>query len=147
MLTDIILSIGVAEKPRPLTLRTIDPGNSSWSFPFPRLFRAHISAAGNELERTAFVEAASHRDAIRKIANAVAAFETCLPDRVEERIYNVTSAQELVDEGLSADIELRLFETGWYGNDVVSFVQEPLFLLAAPAGLIRKWAQIEAVRS
>ncbi len=110
--------------------------------PFPRLYRAHIGAAGPEPERTAFVEAASPRDAVRKIANAVAAFENRLPDTVEERLYNVSSAQELTDEGLSEDIEARLFETGWCGNRAVCFVQEPLFLLAAPAALIRKWAQV-----
>ncbi len=46
-------------------------------------------------ERTAFVEAAGPRDAVRKIANAVAALEGCSPDGVRE------------------DVTLRLFETGW----------------------------------
>jgi hypothetical protein len=108
-----------------------------------RIYRAHIgSAYGYGKERTAYVEAASHRDATRKIVNAVAALECRLPDAVEERIYNVASARELIEEGLSKDIELRLFETGWCGDEAVSFVEEPLFLLAAPAALIRKWTQI-----
>jgi hypothetical protein len=114
---------------------------SASPLPYFRLYRAHIGAGARDAERTAFVEAASHQDAARKIANAVAAFEGRLPDAVAERIYNVSSARELVAEGLSGDIELRLFETGW-SREAISFVQEPLFLLAAPAGLIRKWAQI-----
>jgi hypothetical protein len=114
--------------------------DSNSPLPYFRLYRAHIAAGPCGTERTAFVEAASHQDAARKIANAVAAFESRLPDAVAERIYNVTSARELISEGLSGDIELRLFETGWC-REAASFVQEPLFLLAAPAGLICKWAQ------
>jgi hypothetical protein len=112
--------------------------------PYLRLYRAFIGADSYGTERTAFVEAASHHDAVRKIANAVAALDTRLPDAIEERIYNCYSARELIDEGLSEDIGLRLFETGWGGGRAVSFVDEPLFLVTAPA-LIRKWAQIAEV--
>lgn len=112
---------------------------------FSRIFRAHVSPAFDfGPERTAYVEAFSHRDAIRKIANAIAALESRLPDAVQERIYNVASARELVNEGLSQDVEVRLFETGWYAGQAISFVQEPLFLVCAPA-LIHKWAQISSV--
>ncbi len=80
---------------------------------------------------------------MRKIAAAVAALEMRSPDEVADRVYNVASARELIDEGLSDDIELRLLETGWCGT-AVSFVTDPLFLITAPA-LIRKWAQIAEV--
>jgi len=53
-------------------------GGAPAVFHFPRVYRAHISAPrGYSLgtERTAFVEAASQRDAARRIANAVAALE------------------------------------------------------------------------
>jgi len=66
-----------------------------------------------------------------------------LPETVEERIYNCSSAQELVDDGISEDLELRLFEVGWSGTSAY-FVEEPLFLVTSPA-LIRKWAQIPGV--
>jgi hypothetical protein len=114
------------------------------STPFPRLYRAFIGAPSYGIERTAFVEAASHRDAIRRIANAVAALETKLPEVIEERLYNVASAQELMDEGMSPDLELRLFETGWSDGKAICFVEEPLFLVASPAALIRKWATLSA---
>ncbi len=79
-------------------------GLSGWGravsspFPFPRLYRAHVQPADYRgTERTAFVEAASHRDATRRIANAVAALEGCLPDTVlENRLYNCYSARELI---------------------------------------------------
>jgi hypothetical protein len=110
---------------------------------FPPHYRAHISADDRGAERTAFVEAASPRDAARKIADAVAAFEGRSSDTVERLIYNLASARELIEMGVSEDFELRLFETGWNGGKAVSFVQEPLFLLAAPSALILKWAQLK----
>ena len=120
----------------------ITPTAAPTPLPFPRLYRAHVTAADTYgVERTAFVEAASHRAAARKIANVVAAIENRLPDQVEERIYNVYSSSELIEEGLSEDIELRLFETGWCGGKAAYFVEQPLFLISAPA-LIRKWGRI-----
>jgi len=118
-------------------------------FPFPRLYRAHVQPARDSRapELTVFVEAASHQAAIRKIANALAALEGRLPDAVEERIYNCYSARELIDDGMSEDNELRLFETGWSGGRPTHFVEQPLFLVAAPAALIRAWARISAVQS
>jgi hypothetical protein len=91
--------------PHSLAFRTNDPRNRRTvcsPLPFPRLYRAHVTAADiSGVERTAFVEAASHRAAARKIANVVAAIENRLPDQVEERIYNVYSSSEFIEEGLS----------------------------------------------
>jgi hypothetical protein len=133
---------GVHRVPSPLVSRVTTPA----PFPFPRLYRAHVQPARDSRapELTVFVEAATHQAAIRKIANAVAIMETRLPDAIEDRIYNCYSARELIEDGASEDIELRLFETGWSGDRAVSFVDAPLFLVAAPA-LIRKWATVAEV--
>jgi len=95
-------------------------------------------------ELTAFVEAPSRESAIRKIAlSVVAALEFGnTAEGVAERIYNCLSAAECIEEGLSTDRELRLFETGWSGGKPICFVHHPLFLLNNPAPLCRKWAQI-----
>ena len=113
---------------------------------FLRLYRAFVQPAADSRkpEFAAFVEAVGHQAAIRKIAATIAAVEGCTQESVEERVYNAYSARELIDEGLSEDIELRLFETAWGGGRAVCFVESPLFLVAAPA-LIRKWAQITEV--
>lgn len=110
---------------------------------FSRIYRAHVQPRDwRGTERTAFVEAGSHSAAVKKIAAAIAALEFgSTPEQVEERIYNCHSAQELVDEGVSKDVELRLLETGWSGDKATHFVAEPLFLLIAPAALIRVWAR------
>jgi hypothetical protein len=107
-----------------------------------RFYRAHVQGAYyRSPERTAFVEAFSHQCACKKIAATVAVLENRTPAEVA---YNCFSAQELVDQGLSEDPALRLFETGWSGGRPTYFVREPLFLLAAPAAMIRKWAAIPA---
>ena len=114
---------------------------------FLRLYRAFVQPARDSRgpELTVFVEAAGHQSAIRKIANAIAAIEGCLPETVAERTYNVSSARELVEDGLGDDIEARLFECGWSDGVPTCFVEEPLFLLSKPAALIRKWVTLAEV--
>jgi hypothetical protein len=114
---------------------------------FRRLFRAHVQPQDwRQPECTAFVEAGTHSAAVRKIAGAIAALEYRKPEEVQERIYNCSSAEELIAEGLSEDHALRLFETGW-SDRVVSWVESPLVLLLDPAPLLKVWARITAVTS
>ena len=130
-----------------VTARATLPELPAASNPVPahlrRLYRAHIEPSEwRGVERTAFVEASSHNCACKKIAAAVSALEHRQPAEVADRIYNCYSAQELVDAGVSDELELRLFETGWSGGKATHIVREPLFLLAEPSALIRKWAAI-----
>lgn len=111
---------------------------------FARLYRAFVNPSDYRgTEHAVFVEACCHSCAIQKIAVAVAALEQWTPADVADRIYNCDSARELVDKGDSDDLGLRLLESGW-SNNRPTFVSEPLFLLDAPAALIRKWAAIPA---
>ena len=83
---------------------------------------------------TAFVKASTRRWAIHRIATVIAALEDGgTAESVSHRIYNCTSAAECVEEGLSEDLEARIFETGWGGGKPICFVQHPLFLVADPA--------------
>ncbi len=111
---------------------------------FRRLYRAHVTSYdARGIEHTAFVEAASARAAVRKIAAVVATLEFgATAESVAERIYNCYCADELIATGVSADHSLRLCETGWSGNTAICFVEHPLFLLRDPAPLCRLWAQI-----
>lgn len=120
--------------------RTTDPTKPTPTF--SRLFRAHVHAPHfGGVERTAFIEAAGHNDALAKIAAAIAAIEHRQPAEVVDRVYNAYSAAELIDSGVSEDLELRLMETGWSGNRATHFVEQPLFLVAEPAQLARIWAR------
>lgn len=109
-----------------------------------RLYRAFVSQDNwRDAERTVYVEAISRESAVRKIAAAVSALEFgSTPEAVKERVYNCTSAVELIAEGVSDNDVLRLFETGWSGDQVICWVAQPLFLLREPAALIRAWARI-----
>jgi len=124
------------------------PPARSVSVPLPNHFR-YLHRAFVEprhwpgIELTAFVKASTRRWAIHRIATVIAALEDGgTAESVSHRIYNCTSAAECVEEGLSEDLELRIFETGWGGGKPICFVQHPLFLVPDPAPLCRKWAQI-----
>jgi hypothetical protein len=106
-----------------------------------RLHRVIVGSPDSRApERVAFVEAIHGHAALKKVAAAIAALECRSPSAVEERLYNIQSAEECVEQGISDDVELRVFETGWNGH-APTYVEEPLFLVAAPAALIRAWSR------
>jgi hypothetical protein len=108
-----------------------------------RLYRAHIaSVEWRRPERTVFLEASSERAAHERMAQAIAAIDRCSQQQAAERIYNVTAARELVETGSSADPLLRVFETGWSGDEAIAFVTHPLILVEDAAELTRAWARI-----
>jgi hypothetical protein len=107
------------------------------------LYRAHIAPPPNSrgAARTAFVDACSHNCACKKIAAVIAALEHRQPIEVADRIYNCYAAKELIEEGLSEDTEVRLFETGRAGGIATHFVPQSFFLLPEPAALGRAWVR------
>jgi hypothetical protein len=108
-----------------------------------RLFRAFVTAADySQPKITAFIEAATREAAVRKLTAHIAILEYRKLEEVAERIYNCYSAAELIDEGLSGDRALRLFETGWSGGKATHYVESPLVLTTNPGALLRLWARI-----
>lgn len=116
---------------------------------FRRVYRAHIEPKEwRAPELTAFVEAVSRETAVRKIAETLVAIEYgSTPESVKERIYNCSGAAELIAEGLSEDIEMRLMETGWGGGKPICFVEHPLVLMSDPTPLLRVWARVPKASS
>jgi hypothetical protein len=91
-----------------------------------RLYRAHVTPTDcHGTEVTAFVEAGMREAALRKIAGCIAVLEYRKPEEIIDNIYNLTSAEELILEGLSEEHAVRLFETGLSGGRAVSFVEAP----------------------
>jgi hypothetical protein len=41
-------------------------------------------------------------------------------------LYNLASFRELVDIGVSDDEDLRIFETGWQGPNVIAWAEPPI---------------------
>jgi hypothetical protein len=73
---------------------------------------------------------------------ALAAIDRCSQQEAAERLYNVYAARELIETGLSADPLGRLFQTGWCGDQAISFVTHPLILIDDAGPLVRAWASI-----
>jgi hypothetical protein len=106
-----------------------------------RLYRAVVEPDDwRKPARHAFIEASNHNVAVKKLAAVIVALERCsLAALADGRIHNVYGLQELTDEGMGADVELRIFETGWNGH-TPTYVAQPLFLVDEPA-LIRLWCR------
>jgi hypothetical protein len=107
------------------------------------LYGAVVEPPGPGSARHAFIEAPNDNSVVPKIAAVIRALERRAPADVRDRIYNCHSAQELLNEGLSADQELRLFESGWSCGQP-TYVREPLILLDTSAALIRIWIRCPA---
>lgn len=115
---------------------------------FRRVYRAHVEPKEwRGVEVTAFVEAGSRETAVHKIAQAIAVIDGSTAESIQERIYNCSGAAELMAEGLSEDIEMRLMETGWGGGKAISFVEHPLVLISDPTPLLRVWARVPKASS
>lgn len=112
---------------------------------FRHLWRAQVAARGCDTEFTVFVDAPTREAAHRSVRHVVAAICPQLSDtELDEAYYNLSSAPDLVSEGLSANIEHRLFETGWQGNRVVGWVMQPVFAVNTPSLLFQAWVQAQA---
>lgn len=99
---------------------------------YRNVYRAHVAHMVGEAEYTCFVYATSRQAAIQRIARVG------YPD---DCIYNCCHAHELVQQGVSEDLELRLFEVAWVGEDkVLAFCEHPIFLVPRPGDWARKWA-------
>jgi hypothetical protein len=93
------------------------------------------------MEGVVFVLAPNRDDASRKIRNTLAILHNVPPYQVE--FDTPSSYDELVKAGVSADEELRIFETARAGDKVVSWAIAPLFLTNDRA-LLGKWAELYA---
>jgi hypothetical protein len=109
------------------TARVVPSRPSPVEIDLTRLYRAFVSQdSWRDPERTVYVEAPSREGAIRKIAAAISALEFgSTPEAVRARVYNCTSALELIEDGVSEDHTLRLWETGWSGSNVIAWVEQP----------------------
>jgi hypothetical protein len=84
----------------------------------------------------------STREAARRFFNSAIALIAGRPAN-ELEIYHLDSYQDLVNNGISDDEDLRVFETAWRGVTVAGWVERPLFLTTDPT-LVGKWAELQA---
>jgi hypothetical protein len=84
----------------------------------------------------------STRDAARRFFEAAIALIAGRPG-VDLELYNLVSYRDLVDNGVSEDEDLRVFEIGSRGDVVTAWANKPLFLTTDPT-LVGKWAELQA---
>ncbi|CAN7791089.1 hypothetical protein LJR034_009118 [Caballeronia sp. LjRoot34] len=83
----------------------------------------------------------SRRETARRFFQAAIALIAGRPaDDLE--LCNLYSFRDLVDNGVSEDEELRVFEIGSRGELVTAWVNKPLFLTTDPT-LVGKWAELQ----
>ncbi|MGA3983448.1 hypothetical protein ACI2TD_18090 [Ralstonia nicotianae] len=103
------------------------------------LWRAHTALPGEMTseEFTVFVRAVSREEAHAAMGRVILAI---YPNAdLEHAYYNLTSARELVEQGMS-DLESdRLFETAWQGSRVAGWVDKPVFAVPDAAELFDAW--------
>ena len=101
------------------------------------VWRAHLEGR-NLMDATIYVQAGNHEEAARKV-RAVAIILAGSVEQAEDAISNLTSALDLVHQGVSADRVDRLFETGWRGDEVTSWVTRPIFCVRRPDLMMAAW--------
>jgi hypothetical protein len=84
----------------------------------------------------------STRDAARRFFEAAIALIAGRPG-IDLELYNLVSYRDLVDNGVSEDEDLRVFEIGSRGDMVTAWADKPLFLTTDPT-LVGKWAELQA---
>lgn len=117
------------------------------SIDLSRLYRAYVSPPSPfRPELAVFADASSRDLAHRHICELVALITRRNVDDVADALYNLCSARELIDEGLSEAPELRLFECHWSGNRIF-YIDAPLCLVTDPQPLLDAWQRAVSTQS
>ena len=113
--------------------------SQSLKYGWASLWRAHTSLPREmaSKEFTIFVRAVSREEAHIAMGRVILAIYPAAD--LETAYYNLTSAHELIEMGVSLFENHRLFETGWQGNRVESWVENPVFAVPDAAELFATW--------
>lgn len=106
------------------------------------LWRAEVDSLPEAICREAFTifVRADGRDAAHlAIQRALQAMFPAAYQELDGAYCNLSSALELVEEGLSERHVDRLFESGWFGGKVDSWVRAPVFVVPEAAALYATW--------
>lgn len=106
------------------------------------LWRAEVDSLPEAICREAFTifVRADGRDAAHlAIQRALQSMVPAAYQELDGAYCNLSSALELVEEGLSERHVDRLFESGWFGGKVDSWVRAPVFVVPEAAALYATW--------
>ncbi|MCL6485253.1 MAG: hypothetical protein I4O49_14005 [Janthinobacterium lividum] len=110
------------------------------------LWRAHVNLPREIApeEFTVFVRAVSREDAHAAMGRVILSIFPSAD--LEYAYYNLTSARELVEQGVSRLENDRLFETAWQGNRVAGWVDKPVFAVPDAAELFEAWMTARSLK-
>ena len=94
-------------------------------------------------EFTIFVRGADRDDAHLAIRNALNSMFPSAAPHLDNDYYNLTSARDLVQVGVSERHVDRLFESGWMGDKVEGWVRSPVFVVPEAPALYAELRAIE----
>jgi len=105
------------------------------------LWRAHTTLPDSVAsdEYTIFVRAGGRDAAHLAVKRALHAMFPAAYQDLDEAYENLSSAPELVREGVSERHVDRLFEVAWSGNKVDAWVSAPVFVVPEAAALYAAW--------
>lgn len=90
-------------------------------------------------EFTIFVRGADRDDAHLAIRNALNSMFPSAAPHLDNDYYNLTSARDLLQVGVSERHVDRLFESGWMGDKVEGWVRSPVFVVPEAPALYAAW--------
>jgi hypothetical protein len=89
-----------------------------------------------------FVEAASREGAKERLYSLLSALSG--RHAIDISLRNLDSWHDMIDRNVSEDRDLRIFELGWLGKELICWITKPLFLAPANnAFLLNKWAELQ----
>jgi len=110
-----------------------------------QIYRVQLNPrAAGRVDRFAFIEAFSSTDACARVAAASVGLDRCTLRDARTHVSAAKSYADCLRDGLSPDMELRVFELAWSNGNVTGWVREPIFWLTTPSTLTRKWLEIPA---
>lgn len=116
------------------------PPSQRLTYGWGSLWRAHAQLPRELTPKdfTVYVRAIN-REAAKRAMDL--AFQSMFPGvDLDEAYYNLHSAHELIEQGLSEHENDRLFETSWHGNRVCDWVQNPVFVVPDADALFEAWS-------
>ena len=94
------------------------------------LWRAPVDALQPTADVTVFVSADSRDLAYSRIGAVVSSiFPELSPNKMTDAVYNLADANDLLEQGCSANPIHRLYQTGRSNSRVESWVEQPIFAI------------------
>lgn len=106
------------------------------------VWRAYVTPPNSEDEITVYVEAHNRAQAHAAVRHLIAALLPNVAEQdVENTYYNLFSASEIVDFGVSDNVAFRLFEAEYNEGRVWRWERKPIFAVRQLSAIYDAWQE------